>query len=739
MKEIETYVRTTITIMGLAYPILLQVIARLDEKYNSTHIVELFEKETSKRWFRSLLVISLITTLIWTFHFEPLLQINGLDFIINNSAILLVFLASTGLVTAFLFYVNRIITYYIPKKFVEYLIKKHNSTKDNTIFLNAIGDVLLHSIQKQNNTIALRISRFLYQIFSERRNDLKKNEIIYPYEYYSIITKTIEELAAIKGKNNSQMENQFASTDFLIGNLADYKISEATYSWLWNNILIYIKYEKDDMLLIYWQAADQYYNYNLPYIANKYGSGTSEILNQEEIDKRNLERDEFLKINYFLGALLLYKKKHQCIKRIFNFTNSVPYKYSLLPLRMTDVFNGYFKYTNQYDRSLSFLSQKFPFPELEGLKADAIIRKWIGTYFALLFIRQYTLTSTLSYYSPLDFPEIPKTQGEIKHWIEYLPYFKKQIISISENNELLKAIDFDFLNNEWYNDSKKQKPEDYLNSFIKKLEAAYKTGSINTKIDSKKVLKFTTAAKNLLGKIFKNLTDISNSEELDDYESRYINGGILIDKKDPFTSNPEINHLDFETYLPSVIGDKVNEGVALTFLDNAKKRYLLKSEDIITVINTLNNFKDYTFICFGNNIFDIVENALNSQNQSKPKIINLPSIRLVADSVFILPNKELPKFIFRKIDLAKNTKYSLEEIEKSTNLFASVIDLNEREDLRKEYITSDSEEELLKSVLLIISFNLEIQFVKKSNITQLIRYSELRQQGLPNKLEEVNL
>ncbi|MFN3803036.1 hypothetical protein [Belliella pelovolcani] len=42
MDEIQIYASATVAILGVAYPILLQVISRLDEKYDSDSIVELF-------------------------------------------------------------------------------------------------------------------------------------------------------------------------------------------------------------------------------------------------------------------------------------------------------------------------------------------------------------------------------------------------------------------------------------------------------------------------------------------------------------------------------------------------------------------------------------------------------------------------------------------------------------------------------------------------------------------------
>lgn len=64
MNIIEICVPFSVAILGLAYPIILQVIARLDEKYGSD-FVALFKEENEYQWFVLLLKSNLITLLIY--------------------------------------------------------------------------------------------------------------------------------------------------------------------------------------------------------------------------------------------------------------------------------------------------------------------------------------------------------------------------------------------------------------------------------------------------------------------------------------------------------------------------------------------------------------------------------------------------------------------------------------------------------------------------------------------------
>jgi hypothetical protein len=73
--EIPIYSSITVAILGIAYPILLQVYARLDEKYSSDRVVELFEKEGERKWFKYSLIGSLLAIFIYTMNLEPRVHI----------------------------------------------------------------------------------------------------------------------------------------------------------------------------------------------------------------------------------------------------------------------------------------------------------------------------------------------------------------------------------------------------------------------------------------------------------------------------------------------------------------------------------------------------------------------------------------------------------------------------------------------------------------------------------------
>jgi len=122
MESIDAYINTVIAILGVAYPLLLQVIARLDEKYSSDKIVELFNKEWESKAFPYSLYSSLIFIVVWSLKLQPL-KIEGVN--IENSASMLVAINAIFLVIFFFLYVRKILIYYTTTKFIPYLKQRH--------------------------------------------------------------------------------------------------------------------------------------------------------------------------------------------------------------------------------------------------------------------------------------------------------------------------------------------------------------------------------------------------------------------------------------------------------------------------------------------------------------------------------------------------------------------------------------------------------------------------------------
>jgi len=735
-----------IALLGVAYPILLQVIARLDERYESENIAALFKTEWEWSAFRYTLVASLASVLIWSLQLRPLIEIEGLNFLIKNSATLLVSFNTVLLVVSFFFFVSKVLKYYTLYGLIPYLIERHEKSKSEVKYFPALSDLLLLSIKKQQRNPSRTLSDFFYTAFRKVRDKFTHEPVVYPDIYYETVYKAIEELAILKEKRNYLLEHRTAGGIWLLGELQGKEISENTYRWLWSNLLIAIRYQQDDLIVNHWETCHQYYSYSLTYIHSEYdtSTGSVQVSNQEAVDKRNVERQKFIEFHYALGGLLTYKARYACIKRLFSHTQSQPPKYELLPESMNEIFNFYFDLSDPYETKYPWISNQYPFPELGGLNADSVVKKWIMSYMAILFLRQYTIVPYLITMQPLDFPPIPKTQAEIKQLIEGMDFFKKQVSDHLRNTELLKILNFDFITPEWCDENHKPYPLAFFDTYKAKLESAYHTNSMTIPISEEKIVKFEKSTKAIIESTISKFQPINNNIPIqdDNCDKWYSYGQRMLQSKDAFSDNPEVHHTNFDSFLASLVSGSMSKVLAGTFIYKTTKSFLLNPKDFFRAIDKLAIDDSYVIVNFGISLDYFINNLkvldLSANEYKNINIYSFNGSHLVRDSLFILKKADLPNISTRPVEEGIEIKYSLKKISDSINLYASVIDLNNTSaEVYSESKEGKTDDEVRKSVLLCLIISSEFKWKKNIEVIQLRQYSELFQKGIAHKLEDI--
>ena len=746
MVGIDAYIYIVISLLGVAYPLLLQVIARLDDKYDSVNIGTTFDLESESKIFQFSLISSLILILIWSLKIQPFCQKDGMNFFIDNSAKILLASSTIILVFAFFFLVNKILIYYNPKKFIKYLIFKQNISNDDGRYFGALADILLLTIKTKNYTLALTLSNFFYSAFRLEREKFKNKPIVYPEIYYEVIYKLIEELAILKEKRNHLLEYRIAGSVWLLGELTDSQISDRTYIWLWRNLRLAIDYLQEDMIVSHWENAHQFYSFSLPYIHENrtYSSEIFQVKNSKEVNNRKSQRERFIEFHYALGGLLLYKKMYTCIKRLFNHTNSEPPKYELLPAKMYEIFKFYFEVSDPYDRKFSWISSQYSFPNQSGLNADSIIKHYISSYMALLFLRQYTIIPYLITMKPLDYPHIPESQVEKKEWIDGLDYFKELVSEHLDNTEIVDKLNLNFLTRQWCLDNSKPYPLDFLDTFKQNLIRVYEEKSINLAISGAKVSQFESSTKTILDNTFQEYRIFNKSCQFEgELDKWYIYGQKMLQSKEVFSDDSNVHHFNFDSILASLISSNIKEGFASTFLLKKSKSYLLKFDDIFPSIDKLEINDQYVLILFGFDLDYFINQmnipALTSKKYKDSDIISVNGTRFNYSTIYILKKADLPVISTKSVSEDIRQKYSLKKISDNLNLYTSVIDLNKTTDEIFQENNKDGKEEneLKKSLLLSVEISTEILWKKNISVINIIQYSQYENNGLPNTLDEI--
>ena len=610
----------------------------------------------------------------------------------------------------------------------------------------ALADVLLDSIKRKDYTIVETLSRFYYSAFKKVRDDAKDKPVVYPNAYYEVVYRIIDELASQPSISNPIIAHRTAGSIWLLGEGTETEISEDTYRWIWHNLLVAVKYEKDEFVLDHWQTAHQYVTFSLRYLQPEYNRTIEELVvkNQEKIENRKFSRKRFIEFHYALGGLLLYGKRLNVIKRMFEYTTSTPPRYELLPEHMAEIFYSYNEIRDPYDRKYTWIEHVFPFPDLAGLNAGSVIKRWISSYMALLFLRQYTIYPYLIVMKPLQYPQPPKTQSEIRQWIEGLDFFKTLVKQHLDNRELLEILSLTFLTREWCDKNDATYPTDFLDNLKRQLEETYETNAKNLPISKEKEQKFIDATRDILESTIKSFEQINNPINLGDQTEKWlVNGESMVQDKDALSESPQADHMNYHSILSYAISEEIRERISRTFLIKTTKSFVLNPVDIFKAIDILGINNEYVIIGFGLDIDHYLKelkvSSLSATSYKGIQVILQSGTRSTDAQIFLLKSPDLPSIKTLQLGEKVIATYSLKKISDTLNLYASVVDLANNDALRSELKKEKSEDELRKSALLTIGLALEVSWKKQLQLIQLIEYSEYRQSGMPNTLDEVRL
>ncbi len=258
--------------------------------------------------FQFMLYLNILILVFLVFRMEPLF---GWDnWIINNSADILVLLSTSCLTTIFFIWLNKVLLFNgKATTILKHIINKYSNTdKDsevNLYCLKAINDFTYYTIEKQDEHLQETLLNFLSRViycYSQKEHD-KTQDLVYPIDLYTMIYKLNRDLSNKQNPKLLAIEHRAVSGIWLLGDdFEQIKISEATYTQLWLNI--YNIYTNPRLVKLFWANSFQYFTYKLEKIDPIYNTDW-QITNTKEREEREKERDRFLEFHYALGGLFI--------------------------------------------------------------------------------------------------------------------------------------------------------------------------------------------------------------------------------------------------------------------------------------------------------------------------------------------------------------------------------------------------------------------------------------------------
>ncbi len=530
------------------------------------------------------------------------------------------------------------------------------------------------------------------------------------------------------------IEHRAVSGVWLLGeDFEDIAISEETYSWLWRNM--YTICDKPRLVKMFWANSSQYFDFRLQSEIADYASGEVIITNLEQVEKRSEERKRFLEFHYALGGLLLYKKQFKTINYIFEYSQSQPPEYPLLPETTTEIFQWFEYFGNEFKHRTP-IDFRYYFPELDNLGNRRQVNFWICSYIAVLFLRQYSLHQYYTFQNFTTQPTLPDDVLELSSWLDSASFFERCLNNLLSNKELIAGLEFEKII-----ETKGEEIASFTNNLKKAIKDKIGQQKLNAELSEEKIQNFYSKSNEIISKAFEVYKPIFAPKDEEHSKSKLkstVNGERTIMSKSAFTDK-DIPHLNYDTVFAGAIAtNNIKRLIPNAFLIARTKRYLLNKENILVALSKIiSNNNDVIIV--GVNIGYQTKEILDA-SKFKNILIQIPSTEYHSqDTLFVLRRKDLPAIEHKDLKKDEKTELQLKCINEELKLYASIIDINKEENKAikdKWNLENEPDNQDLKVQLAIVFLSI-IYWKNERDIIQINIASEYREQGIQNDINDV--
>ena len=526
------------------------------------------------------------------------------------------------------------------------------------------------------------------------------------------------------------LEHRAVSGIWLLGeDFENIIISEKTYSWLWRNI--YTICDNPRLVKMFWANSSQYFDFRLQSIIADYKDNK-----QEEKETREKERKRFLEFHYALGGLVLYKNHYKLLKYFFEYSQSEPPKYVLLPETMTDIFSWFEHFRNDFKNLDTPIDLKYYFPGLDNLGNKRQVNHWICSYISILFIRQYSLQQYYTFQNFTSQPNLPDNVIELNNWLDSVSYFEKCLEDILQNEVLISDLGFERIVKENNINFKK-----FISTLTENIKEKIGNEKLKASLSDIKIKQFYQQSNDIISNAFKAYEKIFIDGDTKNSDLKLtVNGASTLMSKSAFTEG-DIPHLNFDTiFASSIANNKIMRQIPYSFLIAKTKSYVFNKSNIVEALDKLINGNDDILI-ITTNIIDYQLNELLKESPFKNYIIDIPSTeRSIQNTLYVLRKSDLPSIEHKNLTIEEKKKFNFDKpINEELKLYASVIDINEEKNkhLKDEWKIENEPENLDLKVLLIISFLSVIHWKKDREVIQINISTEYNEVGIQNEINDV--
>jgi len=596
-------------LLTISFPFIIQIIARLNELYDSTHVVEQFYKERLHRLFIWCLPITVFCTFTSISLFKIFLYIS----LLSTAVLLVIFFLYSHLLMK---YNNgrRLFHLYSKRINLEYRIKLNLSyeeiqtlKKDVLNTWQPIIDLYVYSGTVKDKTLRDDIFDFIYHAHRliQVKENSKNSYPEFPIEYYNSSFEIISKYVQNPSKYS------FLNTSSFVGDLY-FPVSKfreksqffhrESFLTIWKNLLLLIDNNLKNDVIRYWSGAHQYIDLNLKEPRAKFDKEHNELkISFEERTVARNDRKMYLQFHTVFCAYLYYLQDFDFLRKLWNYTSSLPPRYPLILSRVEDIFNFYseFNFYNIFNNDKILFRYQFGDLDLEVAGNNNDVLYQVRQYCGVLFLRIWFKRDSQDY-KGIPIANIPENQYEKKGQVQKIHEFGRQVLRLLENNELLNGLKW----NVFSGDHPKLVKE-YFDIWKSKIISTYNTKLASLKLSEELVSQFDNKMIKEIGKVFNDFKRISgehvSKQQRDIFSKTFeVTRGELVKlNKENFVTNSTLSVSDIDSGLANKIVAEYRDHFANKFELNCNVKFEITYGLLFRAINRLKlNKRTHVLVAF---------------------------------------------------------------------------------------------------------------------------------------------
>jgi hypothetical protein len=714
-------------ILGIAIPLLIGVIQRIDDKYSSTRMIKQFAKEKVVLFFITFLILTIIFLFLVPNMPLPSNRYEGWGYIKHGFPLLFSYGFCILSIISFFRLTYYVYLYNNPDLIQKRLIDNLEDEETRKTWWEFFN--YLHTT---DNIDAVRLGhQCLEDLCGKYQKKSRLKVIVYPADIYEGVLSINETLCCRQKKVVSKLD-RFDVIQYLFDNKNYSYISDTTFYTISICLSQQLYYKRGDWFLRYWGRAQEYLQFTLVPLYVNMQFDESIITTKDMVKKREKERKQFLDFHVVLGASLLSKKEYTLLKQVLYFTNTQPPQYLLIPSSLSEIIVLFMELLSSPLWYFPNFKNICYIPELTGdINNESYIEVLIQKYLALLIIRLYTLHPEYSYKSYFDSPGLPDRISEKENWIDNFQDLKKRVEEVCDADWLSDVLD-DFVE---FTTKEKVKLDilKILDDMEERSQNEIKDQKRSRKISTDEVDRFnemliTGIKSNIVPYLKISLGQLDKLEEKGMQAYSLVGFINEIRPLDLFAEEKEVHHVNFREILVNSFVGRFVQYYENTFSIYSSRHYRIFSDDISRAISLLDlNSDNHVLLGFGvdcRNLFeDISSSSENKYLLSNGlEFYNLPSTRssLLSNYIAVIHRDDIPKVIIEEPKENLIKKYHLECIDENYKVYTSIVKLGDDQDLIDEITQSANEDvdedNLQESVLVYAMMNARICWKSDSNV-----------------------